>query len=381
MCGKMTDFIFEIKCSLNWNLVVEENRQNVVLDLFAIVTIQSEFQRGFLRILYKRMMYASLRVILLVAFAVLAPAFHTSSRATLRPLSRRYQETSVESEKYVEVPGQFIIRPSITDRARTITHVCTSGTLCTTSIMDEVQGSPFGSYVDYILDENGWPVMLLSEQSLHTANIKQNPQVSLFAQLPRSQSAQATAALSRVTVMGTVEAVPVDQLSPIRLAFTLVHQYADQIADSPKFAFFRIKPTKIYFSGGFGVMATWVDVADYESARPDVLAQEVTNMLSRINTEKQGELYLLVKHFLDLPDADVVRIQAIDRLGVDLRVQSGDYTDEYRVAFRHSVNSAEDAKSEVMKLFQESWERENGFFFTEDLPPTTKYAEDILRTK
>ena len=31
----------------------------------------------------------------------------------------------------------------------------------------------------------------------------------------------------------------------------------------------------------------------------------------------------------------------------------GDYTDEYRVGFRHNVNSAEDAKSEVMKLFQE----------------------------
>jgi len=54
-------------------------------------------------------------------------------------------------------------------------------------------------------------------------------------------------------------------------------------------------------------------------------------------------------------------------------------TDEYRVGFRHEVNSAEDAKSEVVKLFQESWERENGYFFTETLPPVSKYASDILR--
>ena len=290
-------------------------------------------------------------------------------------------QSPLDKDKYLEVPGQYIIRPSITDRARTITHVCTSGTLCTTSVMDDSKGAPFGSYVDHILDENGWPVLLLSEQSLHTMNIKHNPQVSLFCQLPRSQSAQATAALSRVTVMGSVESIPAEALPPLKLAFTLIHQYAEQIADSPKFSFFRIKPTKIYFSGGFGVMATWVDVQEYESSRPDVLAQEVTSMLSRINIEKQAELYLLCKHFLDLPDVDVVNIQAIDRLGVDLRVQEGEYTDEYRVAFRHSVNSAEDAKSEVMKLFQESWERENGFFFTDDLPPTTKYAEDILRSK
>ena len=77
-------------------------------------------------------------------------------------------------------------------------------------------------------------------------------------------------------------------------------------------------------------MATWVDVLDYEVARPDVLAAEVTTMLSRINLEKQGELLLLCKHFLNIEDVDIVRIQAIDRLGVDLRVKAGDYTDEYR---------------------------------------------------
>ena len=241
----------------------------------------------------------------------------------------------IEAEKkvaeYLKVPGlNEIMRPTVTDRARTITHVCTSGTLCTTSVMDDVEGSPFGSYVDYILDDSGWPVMLLSEQSLHTMNIKKSPQVSLFCQLPRSQSAQAAAALSRVTIVGTVEPIPIEQLSPIKLAFTLIHQYAEQIADSPKFAFFRIKPQKIYFSGGFGVMATWVDVLDYETARPDVLAAEVTTMLLRINVEKQGELLLLCKHFLNIEDVDIVRIQAIDRLGVDLRVKAGDYTDEYR---------------------------------------------------
>lgn len=260
----------------------------------------------------------------------------TSRVASLKTYAAT-EDKEIEVQKkvaeYIKVPGlNEIIRPTVTDRARTITHVCTSGTLCTTSVMDEVQGSPFGSYVDYILDDSGWPVMLLSEQSLHTMNIKQSPQVSLFCQLPRSQSAQAAAALSRVTIVGTVEPIPAEQLSPIKLAFTLIHQYAEQIADSPKFSFCRIKPQKIYFSGGFGVMATWVDVLDYETARPDVLAAEVTTMLSRINLEKQGELLLLCKHFLNIEDVDLVRIQAIDRLGVDLRVKAGDYTDEYRCA-------------------------------------------------
>ena len=58
----------------------------------------------------------------------------------------------------------------------------------------------------------------------------------------------------------------------------------------------------------------------------------------------------------------------------------GEYTDEYRIGFRHPVNSAEDAKSELVKLFQEAWERQHyQTFFTEDKPRVKKYAEDILR--
>ena len=40
----------------------------------------------------------------------------------------------------------------------------------------------------------------------------------------------------------------------------------------------------------------------------------------------------------------------VDRLGVDLRVSTGEFTDEYRVGFRNVANSAEDAKSEVSLL-------------------------------
>jgi hypothetical protein len=54
---------------------------------------------------------------------------------------------------------QAIILSTI-ERARTVTHVANSGSLCTYSLSDdpELQGAPFGSHVDYVLDSNGWPV-------------------------------------------------------------------------------------------------------------------------------------------------------------------------------------------------------------------------------
>ena len=129
--------------------------------------------------------------------------------------------------------------------------------------------------------------------------------------------------------MGRVSPIPLESedLSSLKLAFILAHPYSEQIVDSPRFAFYRIKPEKIYFSGGFGVQSTWVDVEEYERARPDVLAQEVPGVLARVNQEKQGELLLICKHFLGIDPAivSVVRVQAVDRLGIDLRIKTGEY--------------------------------------------------------
>lgn len=44
------------------------------------------------------------------------------------------------------------------------------------------------------------------------------------------------------------------------------------------------------------------------------------------------------------------------------------------------VVSVEDAKSEIVKIFQEAWEKEHGFEWEDQGPPIQRYAEDILRS-
>ena len=58
---------------------------------------------------------------------------------------------------------------STVERARTVAAACASGTLSTACQAQE--GFPFGSHVDFILDEHGWPVLLLNEGALHTKNV------------------------------------------------------------------------------------------------------------------------------------------------------------------------------------------------------------------
>lgn len=162
--------------------------------------------------------------------------------------------------------------------------------------------------------------------------------------------------------------------------------------DSPLFAFYRLRPEKVYFVGGFGVSAKWVPVEEYREAATDILAEQATEIVSKLNRDHGSDLFLTAEHLLDIEgDVEKVRVTNVDRLGMDLRVTTRAKrrnklnTDEFRIGFRIPVMSVEDAKSEVMKVFQEAWEKGNGYSWGEDdgeLPgsdiPILKIAADAL---
>lgn len=294
------------------------------------------------------------------------------------------------------------IRLNVNEKARTVTSVCTSGTLCTVSGHEGIEGAPFGSFVDYVLDDNGNPVLLMNEMSMHTINIEQNALngkegggalVTLFTQLASESSASKKGQdVSRCSLTCKVEKIPADSpdMDAIRMRYSLTHVYADQVMDSPKFAFYRLRPEKIYFVGGFGVLAKWVDVEEYRKAAPDILAKEAAGIVTRMNREFSGDLMYTAQHLLQVQQLENVRVTNVDRLGMDIRVtrQQGTRrnklsTDEFRVGFRIPVISVEDAKSEILKVFQEAWEKGNGITWDDgEVPgasvPVLKIAADSL---
>ena len=96
-----------------------------------------------------------------------------------------------------------------------------------------------------------------------------------------------------------------------------------------------------------------------------------------------------MENLLDSTNVEKIRVTAVDRLGIDIRVtKRGNranqlVTNEYRIGFRIPVISVEDAKSEIIKIFQESWEKENGVDWGDGEEPGStipilKIAEDGL---
>lgn len=282
------------------------------------------------------------------------------------------------------------IRLSVNEKARTVLSVCTSGTLCTKSSNEDIEGAPFGSFVDYVLDDEGNPVILMNEMSMHTVNVNDDPDgfVTLFTQLGQGAKGQD---VSRCSVTGKLEKI--DEASPdmdqIRMRYSITHSYADQVMDSPRFSFYRMDPRKLYFVGGFGVLAKWVPVEEYKDAAPDILAKEASEIVARLNRDNVDDLLLTAENLLDSTNVEKIRVTAVDRLGIDIRVtKRGNranqlVTNEYRIGFRIPVISVEDAKSEVIKIFQESWEKENGVDWGDGEEPGStipilKIAEDGL---
>jgi len=132
--------------------------------------------------------------------------------------------------------------------------------------------------------------------------------------------------------------------------------------------------------GGYGVLSKWINVEEYENAKPDILADEAIKIVTSINRTKQEDLSLVCKQFAMIKQVDKVVVTTVDRLGLDFRVTSGQLTDEFRVGFRQTVSSVEDAKSEIVKIFQEAWEKQEGYVWEDQDPPLQRYAEDILRS-
>lgn len=264
--------------------------------------------------------------------------------------------------------------------------------------MDDIQGAPFGSFVDYVLDDEGNPVMLMNEMSMHTINIQKagkDSLVTLFAQLggPTTSSGPAQGQdVSRCSITGTIEKIEstAEDMDALRMRYGIAHSYADQVMDSPRFQFYRMTPTKVYFVGGFGVSSKWVPPQEYKEATPDILAKDASSIMGRLNRDHAEDLMLTATEILDVNEVEKVRVTSVDRLGMDLRVTSRMprrknklLTDEFRVGFRIPVISVEDAKSEILKVFQEAWEKKNGVTWGEDeIPgadvPVLKTAEDNL---
>src|SRR5512146_34511 len=182
--------------------------------------------------------------------------------------------------------------PSFAERARTLVYLGRIGSLSTPS--RKQPGFPFGSVMPYASDGQGRPIFLISTMAMHTHNLLADQRASLLVTQPDISGDPLGA--SRVTLLGNVSAIDKAEIAGVRELYLARYENSKYWIDYEDFSFYRMSVIDVYYVGGFGVMG-WVPAAEYQSARPDPLADAAAGILEHMNKDHKDALVLLAQRF------------------------------------------------------------------------------------
>jgi heme iron utilization protein len=258
------------------------------------------------------------------------------------PLKRSHGSSSATSNQ-PPVP-----EPSFAERARTLTHLGRIGSLST--ISRKQPGFPFGSVMPYGLDERGRPIFLISTMAMHTQNLQANPHASLL--VTQADGDGDPLGASRATLVGNVVLVPEPEVAEARRLYLDRYANSKYWVDFEDFSFYRLDVVDVYYVGGFGVMG-WVQVADYDMAQPDPLADVAAGIIEHMNADHKDALVLLAKSCAGIA-AQEATMTAVDRLGFHARLKTEEGIRGVRIGFPREVRSATDARKVMVEMVQQA---------------------------
>jgi putative heme iron utilization protein len=234
--------------------------------------------------------------------------------------------------------------PAFAERVRTLVYLGRIGSLSTLS--RKQAGFPFGSVMPYGLDDRARPIFLISTMAMHTQNLLADPRASLLVTQPDADGDPLGA--SRVTVLGNVAPVPVPDLPEARKLYLERYANSKNWVDFEDFSFYRMEVVEVYYVGGFGVMG-WVSVSEYESAKPDPLADAAIEIIRHMNADHKDALNLLAHVFAGIESQEAT-ITSVDRLGFQLRLRTPEGMRGARIAFLREATNPAEARSVLIDM-------------------------------
>lgn len=224
------------------------------------------------------------------------------------------------------------------EKARRLVRRQYHGVIATQS--QNMPGFPYASFVEYVTDQMGRPVMLISALAEHTHNIHYHPQLSLAA----TEALSNVLAAPRFTYLGEARLVPDEDLHACRERYL---RYLPHVAEylSLDFAFYRIEPHRIRSIPGFGA-AVWVSASDYLAVSSH-LGEAEPAILEHMNRDHADALRAYCRH-AGTAGREAVMV-GIDCDGFDLRVDGK----LLRIDFEQAVLDAQQARDALVKLAEQ----------------------------
>jgi len=220
-------------------------------------------------------------------------------------------------------------------------------------------GAPFPSAAPFVLGADGSPLTPVASTEV-AGNLQKARGATFYARAPRGGAA----ASSVLCVIGEMEDVAVDEVSDAQL-MGLASATGESTEALAARAWMRLVPRRVHINDAVRGVEAWVPVAEYRDASPNPLAESSPTILKKMNKDHAAALRRFAAVYAGTPPAECVAAEllSVDQLGFDMRVQLNVNapTTLLRIGFAMPPANEEEGTSLFMKLFQEAYERENGF--------------------
>ena len=257
-----------------------------------------------------------------------------------------HAEPTGRSEELLYDPN--VPTPTHGERARTLTALQKTGTLCTKARNPD--GYPYGSFVTFVLD-GGCPVFLLSELAEHTLNLRSDGRSSLLVAENEQEDPLANA---RVTLLGICCIISADKEKiSARDAFLNAHPSAEYYVDYKDFSFWALHVGSLRYIGGYGRMS-WVSEKDWYGSRLDPMGPHAKSIIDHMNTEHVDTMVGYCRAFSKAEDTKKALMTGIDCYGFEMSVETNKGWRPVRLAFSKPIETPEEARMEMLDLAKRS---------------------------
>ena len=237
--------------------------------------------------------------------------------------------------------------PTDAERTRTLLAGTTHAHLATVGVREP--GYPFGSLVGYALDDEGRPLLCLSDLAEHSANLAADPRASLLVAAASTDGVDPLST-ARATLVGDLREVPSTDRPAAHDRYRQVHDAAfySGFAD---FRIYRLEVVAVRYVGGFGRMS-WVAPREYQEAEPDPLRPDVDRILVHMNDDHADALVAFCRVLGGQPETSSARMVGVDRYGFDVlaTVAGAGAPRAMRFTFDASADTADAVRAAMVAL-------------------------------
>tara|TARA_Y100000766_G_scaffold234347_1_gene209353 strand:- start:483 stop:1295 length:813 start_codon:yes stop_codon:yes gene_type:complete len=241
------------------------------------------------------------------------------------------------------IAGDTSTFPSDAELSRTL--VASSGTGTLSTLTDE--GYPYGSIVSFIHDDEGNPVILISDMAEHTINARNDQRASMLISEPSGEGDPLGKA--RLTLVGSLHLLEDPKIE--RNDYLEKHKHASFYVDYEDFNFWKLVVKECRYVGGFGHMS-WVNSNEYRSAEIDPLFLNSQEIINHMNEDHGDANILYAQKLANLHDCTEATMLGIDRYGVTLRATTTHGPRMARIGFATPLNNQEEARPAVIELLE-----------------------------